>query len=119
MKNQAALDFDIYSSTVRRNALLHALHTDQPALSERLKLIEETQVGTESYAYSVILMHPGTPLKAVLYEGPRDVAVLAIRIPDLIVRVQKEAILEASLSVYIYDSTDEPENPPFLGGAKL
>lgn len=64
-------------------------------------------------------MHPGTPLKAVLYEGPRDVAVLAIRIPDLIVRVQNEAILEATLSVYIYDSTDDPDNPPFIGGAKL
>ena len=114
VKNQRALDFDIYTSPVRRAAVDEATATGLPALTERLKLIQETQEGTEKYAYSVIMMHPGLPERQ-----SKDVAVIAIRIPELLIRAHAGFSLKEKVLVYLYDYSENPEKPPFLGGALL
>jgi signal transduction histidine kinase/CheY-like chemotaxis protein len=120
IKNQAALDFDIYTSPLRRHGIEEALRSGKPALTERLKLIQESQIGTESYAYSVIMFHPGTSLRSHPDEGPRDVSVLAIRIPELLTRsYQNFSIADEGVSVFLFDSTDTSQDPPFLGGAHI
>lgn len=113
VKNVAALDFDIFTSPSRRKGIEEALATGKPAVSERLKLIQETQVGTEPYAYSVILFHPGANFSV---PSP-DVSVLAIRIPELLVQANEEFHREEGVTLYMYDSSDP--TTPYLGGAVL
>jgi CHASE1-domain containing sensor protein len=47
--NEAAIDLDLYSSATRRATINHALETWKPAVTERLKLVQET----DPSAYSV------------------------------------------------------------------
>ena len=114
VKNQAALDFDLTTSALRWTAVQQALTTQKPAVTERLKLIEETQSGTESYAYSVIFMHPGMPGLAT-----EDVALIAIRFPELLTRTTILYEDDSDLSLYVFDSTDSYEKPLYLGGATV
>ena len=113
-KNQAALDFDLRTSDLRWTAVVQAFETHRPAVTERLKLIQETQDGTETYAYSVILMHPGMPEIV-----SQDVAVIALRIPELLSRAHMSFAHTKSLQLYVFDSSESNKPPSFLGGAWL
>lgn len=113
-KNQAALDFDLRTSPLRWTAVTQALDTQKPAVTDRLKLIQETQDGTEAYAFSVILMHPGLP-----DVGDGNVAVIALRIPELLARAHTGFVHDENLQLYVFDSTNTSESPAFLGGALL
>eukprot|EP00977_Amphora_coffeiformis_P011150 scaffold2661_cov166-Amphora_coffeaeformis.AAC.4 len=113
-KNQAALDFDLRTSALRWTAVTQALATQKPAVTERLKLIQETQDGTEAYAYSVIIMHPGMP-----GIGSQDVAVIALRIPELLARAHTNFAHDKNLRLYVFDSAESTRAPAFLGGAWL
>ena len=114
VKNQAALDFDMQTSALRWTAIQQALKTEKPAVTERLKLIEETQTGTESYAYSVILMHPGMPGMVT-----EDVAVVALRFPEILTRTTLLYEDDSDLSLYVFDSTHPDDGPLYLGGARV
>ena len=126
-KNKAALTFDIATSRERKKAAELALETYKPAMTERLKLLKESVDGTEQYAYTSILFHPGVPLSnatpsAVAEGRPRDLALTVVRIPDALVRARQNLKLKHHASLYIYDSTPEEVKvydgvPPFLGGA--
>jgi signal transduction histidine kinase/CheY-like chemotaxis protein len=109
--NEAAIDFDLYSSPSRRETIEAALTNWKPALTPRLKLVQET----DPSAYSVIIMHPGIPVSTDPGRTPKDLATLVIRIPDLLhtstVRYQAE-----SIAVYIFDSSKVDVDPQFLGG---
>jgi signal transduction histidine kinase/CheY-like chemotaxis protein len=109
--NEAAIDFDLYSSASRAETIEAALKNWNPTLTPRLKLVQETNPS----AYSVILMHPGIPVSNDPDRKPRDLATLVIRIPDLLrtsaVRYQSE-----SIAVYIFDSSKADDDPQFLGG---
>jgi signal transduction histidine kinase len=110
--NEAAIDFDLYSSASRAETIEAALTNWNPTLTPRLKLVQET----DPSAYSVILMHPGIPVSTDPGRKPRDLATLVIRIPDLLhtstLRYQSE-----SIAVYIFDSSKANDDPQFLGGA--
>ncbi|KAI2498686.1 phosphorelay sensor kinase [Fragilaria crotonensis] len=110
--NVGAIDFDLYSSASRRETIHLALDTWKPALTPRLRLVQET----DPNAYSVILMHPGVPLSTIPNLRPRDFSSVVIRIPDLIRASIKGA---TPTIVYIFDSTDGTAPPVFLGGATL
>lgn len=113
-KNRAALDFDLRTSALRWTAVEQAIATQQPAVTERLKLLQETQTGTDRNAYSVILMHPGLP-----GAGSQDVAVIAIRFPELLTRatVAFSNAKDNHLFLYVFDTTDSQESALFLGGS--
>lgn len=119
-KNMAALDFDIYTSGSRRAGVDQAISTGKAALTERLKLIKESEDGTDPAAYSVIMFHPGTSVSGYDDDVRNGLAVLAIRIPELLVRANVIGSSNRNGPVYmfIFDSTDDDkEEPPFLGGA--
>jgi CHASE1-domain containing sensor protein len=78
--NEAAIDFDLYSSASRAQTIEAALTNWKPTLTPRLKLIQET----DPSAYSVILMHPGIPVSTDPGRRPRELATLVIRIPDVL-----------------------------------
>jgi len=107
--NEAAIDLDMYSSESRRMTIESALQTWKPSLSTRLTLVQEM----DRSAFSVLLMHPGIPLDTDPDLKPRDLALLGIRIPALILRAIDHLHAE-STSLYIFDSTGDPL---FLGGA--
>lgn len=112
VKNQKGLDFDISTEPILYKAITQALATRRPAMTPRMKLLQETEVGTESSAYSVVLMHPGVP-----DIPPKDVAVLAFRLPELITRAFGTTKEKQSAYVYLFDATDSPSDPLFLTGA--
>jgi class 3 adenylate cyclase len=113
--NAAAIHLDLYSSAKRRKTIESALETWEPALTDRLHLVQET----DESAYSVLLMHPGIPLVSAPQVKPRDLSLLVIRIPSFLARATREQ--SENLVVYLYDTTQaSDENPPqFLGGAKV
>jgi CHASE1-domain containing sensor protein len=132
VKNRAALSFDTYTSPPRRAGLLEAKQTYKPALTERLKLIQEGFAGTASYAYSVILVHPGIPLSNATppqvheqSQEPRDFTFTVMRVPDTLIRTRQNfpGMENQHVSLYIYDSTatttsdtTQGKPPAFLGG---
>ena len=109
--NEAAIDLDYYASGSRRKTVLACVETGQPALTDRLRLVQETESGD---AYGVVLMHPGVNLTLQPDVWPKDLASIVIRIQDLLKRsVENQG---ASSLVYIHDSTDASGSPLFLGG---
>jgi signal transduction histidine kinase/CheY-like chemotaxis protein len=111
--NEAAIDFDLYSSASRAETIEAALTNWNPTLTPRLKLVQETDLS----AYSVILMHPGIPVSTDPGRKPRDLATLVIRIPDLLHSANK--FKSESIAVYIFDSSKANDDPQFLGGAGI
>jgi signal transduction histidine kinase len=109
--NEAAIDFDLYSSASRRETISEAMYTWEPALTARLRLVQET----DPHAFSVLLMHPGVNLTTV--PQPRDVSLMVIRIPDLLKRASRGVVETAS--VFLYDTTDTSLDPQFLGGTTI
>ena len=108
--NARAADFDLWSSGTRQETIRTALDTWQPALTERLVLVQETE-GT----YSVVLMHPGVPVSTQPNEKPNDVSNIAIRIPDLLDRATDS--ITYPVSVFLYDSThDHSPSDEYLAG---
>jgi len=112
------VDVDLLTSPTRRKAINKALATWQPAMTTRMKLNGHNVVKTDPATYSVIIMHPGIPLPSRPEVIPRDLSVLAIQINDVF-RLAHRLPLPAkqSISMYIFDSTETAEAPPFLGGA--
>jgi len=91
----------------------HCLNEGQPALTDRLRLVQET----ETKAYGVVLMHPGVNLTTTPDVWPRDLASIVVRIRDLIERAAQNQG-EAAL-VYLYDKSDSSGQPLFLGAAQV
>lgn len=109
-----ALHLDMNSLPPHRKALGEALSTWKPATTERLKLAPE--FGQD--AYFVIVFHPGTKVPSMPDLAPRDLTALAVDIKDVILRAQNTLTNGEDLSLYVYDSTDTPDDdPPFLGAA--
>lgn len=111
--NEKAIDLDLYSSRIQHDTLLQAISTWKPALTERLKLVQDT----DPYAFSVILHHPGVPTSFRQTDDnvPAGVSLMVVRIPDLIRRAASSSA--EGRSVFIYDSTHVDQSPVFLGGA--
>jgi CHASE domain len=145
--NEAAIDLDMAASGSRRAAILTIMQTGRPALSDRIRLVQEKTTttnksgyGNNQHAYGMVLMHPGIPLSAMAtadadddnndnggdhdHSWPRDLASIVIRIPDLLQRSTED---HAGLSaVYLYDqshsstsssSADGSNNKPVFLGA--
>jgi hypothetical protein len=111
--NEAAIDLDYHASGSRKAAVLFCMNEGLPALTDRLRLVQEK---TES-AFGVVLMHPGYNLTTQPDVWPRDLASIVIRIPDLIKR--SAADQGESSAVYIYDDSDSSGTPIFLGAAEI
>ena len=117
--NERAIDLDYHASGSRRQTVLFSMHHGQPALTDRLVLVQE--ISTES-AFGVVLMHPGYALDSSAGASnevwPRDLASIVIRIPDLLRRAAEDT--GVSLAAYIYDASEYSGGPPrFLGGAEI
>ncbi|CAB9516454.1 Receptor-type guanylate cyclase gcy [Seminavis robusta] len=110
--NAAAAGFDLYSSASRKASIHEALGTWEPSLTNRLQLVQET----DPSAYSVLLFHPGVKLESAdQVQGPRDLSLLVIRIPDLLIRSSRNQV--ESIGMYVYDKSTEP--PQFLGATTV
>ena len=114
--NEAAIDLDYHASGSRKRTVLFCMENGKPALTDRLRLVQET---TES-AFGVVLMHPGYNLTSTAageqdQVWPKDLASIVIRIPDLLRRSTTDQ--SEDVAVYIYDKADSGDT--FLGAAKL
>ncbi|GAX12250.1 hypothetical protein FisN_1Hh181 [Fistulifera solaris] len=113
LSNEAAIGLDYHASGVRQKTVLTCIETGEPALTDRLRLVQET----EDISYGVILMHPGIRLSTDPDAWPKDLASIVIRIPDLIRRSTENQ--QQSSAVYIFDRSDSGGQPLFLGGAEV
>jgi signal transduction histidine kinase/CheY-like chemotaxis protein len=113
LTNEAAIELNPYSNPARAKAIDTAIETWQPAFSDRLKLVQET----DPNAYGLGLVHPGVPNSVEYSAGPKAFSQIIIRIPALLERAARIALVDKS--VYIYDSSNLPEEPIFLGGADV
>ena len=111
--NEAACGLDYHASGSRKRTVLYCMDNGLPALTDRLRLVQET----EYEAYGVVLMHPGYQLSNSTERWPKDLASIVIRIPDLLRRATEN---QGNPSfVYIYDKSDSSGSPLFLGGVGI
>lgn len=125
------LDFDSYA-VYFSESIDRAIQTWAPVLSPRIRYElrappDQDPEGT----YHVSLHHPGVPLPSFPEVTPRDLAIISFYVPDLFERAHgstttaaaaaqgKAATRHPSTSVYLFDATDSPEAPQFLGGAHV
>lgn len=110
--NEAAIELDIYSSGIQRPTLDKAVSTWKPALTDRLRLVQDA----DPNAYSVILHHPGVRTSSVLHKSPRGLSLMVIRILDLL---NGAAGGPEPTMIYAYDLNNRKTagEPSFLGGA--
>jgi signal transduction histidine kinase/CheY-like chemotaxis protein len=111
--NEFAIDLSIYSNPARRKAIDNAVATWKPALSDRLKLVQET----DPNAFGFGLIHPGVRNFENSTSPPTSFSQVIVRIPALLERASRAAL--ANNSVYIYDTTDTSVEPIFLGAANI
>jgi CHASE domain len=138
LPNAPAIELDMYSFPSQKLEIDLAVSTRQPVLSKRLHVVQEWQ----EFAYSVIIYHPGIPLKSDnTYESSstnattnvtrvsenkdddddvedpvQDLSLILVRIPSLLHRVA--LVQKESLALYLYDTTILNTNggvPEFLG----
>ena len=114
VSNEPAIGLDYHASGSRKRTVEFCITKGKPALTDRLKLVQET---TES-AFGVVLMHPGYNLTTARDVWPRDLASIVIKIPDLLKRAAETQQGESS-AVYIYDDSDSGGEPLFLGAAQV
>ena len=130
--NEAAIELDLWSSQIQRKTIESAMGNWKPALTDRLRLVQETD--SSQSVYSIILHHPGVPITTrPELERPEGSSLLVIRIPDLLERASKQQFSSSGRKVYLYDVTyvnagtvqgnedaaDEQQEPVFLGAATL
>lgn len=110
-----AQDFDLYTSKVRRDAINDAVETYLPAITDRFKML----VDTDKDPYSIKVIHPGVRLAGSdPQEKPQAVAVIVIKVPDLLLRALRGQ--QESMSAYLYDQpTDSLLPPVYFGGAEV
>ncbi|CAB9502360.1 sensor kinase/phosphatase LuxQ [Seminavis robusta] len=112
--NEAALDLDLYSHPARQQAIDRAVATWKPIVTNRIRLAQET----EPNAYSVLSYNPGVKYASMAENAkPTVLSSIAVRVPDLLQEAAQDA--SVSISVTIYDSTDDSTNPTFMGGADI
>lgn len=121
---QAALGLDYHASGSRKRTVLFCMDNGLPALTDRLRLVQET----DAVAYGVVLMHPGIQLSTSASHGesnydqwPRDLASIVVRIPALL---ERSAVDQGESSViYLYDKSDSSRGdnapPLFLGAMEV
>ena len=131
--NEAAIELDLYSSQIQRKTIDSAMSNWKPALTDRLRLVQETD--SSQSVYSIILHHPGVPLSTrPELTRPEGSSLLVIRIPDLLERASIQQFSSNGRQVYLYDVTyvandsvggdtdDQQEDgsqPVFLGAATI
>lgn len=113
ISNEAAIDLSIYSNPERRKAIDNAVATWKPALSDRLKLVQDT----DPNAFGFGLIHPGVRPYQNATLLPDSFSQVIVRIPDLLERASMTALVNNS--VYIFDTTDASVEPIFLGAADI
>lgn len=107
--NEGAIDLDVYSSPVRRETIEKATSTWAPVLSDRLRIVQET----DSDAFSVILFHPGNPrLQSPEKPLSTEIVSIVIRMPDLLSH-SVEPIHHSSLNAFLFDTGDTLQQPIF------
>lgn len=111
--NTMAIDLDYHSSGSRRQTVMYCINNGRPALTDRLRLVQEK----DASSYGVVLMHPGYNLTTQTDVWPRDLASIVIRIPDLLQRATLNQ--GEGGSVYLFDQSDSSGAPIFLGAVKI
>jgi len=111
--NVMAIDLDYHSSGSRRQTVMYCINNGRPALTDRLRLVQEK----DASSYGVVLMHPGYNLTTQTDVWPRDLASIVIRIPDLLSRATQNQ--GEGGSVYLFDQSDSSGAPIFLGAVKI
>ena len=103
----SAIDLDAYVS--QRESVDKAVNTWKPVLSKRLQLDFNDPPG----AYAIILQHPGIPPTDENATRPTALSQILIRLPTYLDRATVGVTINKAL--YMYDSTDTPQKPVFLG----
>lgn len=121
--NEGAIGLDYHSSPSRMSTVKDCLRTGQPALTDRLRLIQQQEM-----VYGVVLMHPGVKLSARHHSQgdgeetwPRDISSIVIRVPDLIGLAMGNQ--GGDSAAYLFDPTISDDShagePLFLGGVRV
>ena len=108
--SEPALDFDGYSRAGLKLTIDQVMLNYEPAFSEPVHLVEET----EENALAVFFIHPGVPVSTRPNMKAKDLALLVVRIPDLMARAT--ATHSRSTETYLYDTTGGKEL--FVGGIR-
>ncbi len=129
--NEAAIDLDYYSIDIdldyysiesRHVTVKTILSTGQPATTSRLRLVKNPNAESrcdigDVESFGVVLMHPGVNISIATDVWPQEFSAIVICIPALM-RKATSSHGESS-TIYIYDSTDDTDDPVFLGGVKV
>ena len=112
LPNSAAIDLNLYTNPARKEGIDKAIETWQPTLTDRLKLVQET----DPNAYGLGLFHPGARVGDLV--KPEAFSLMIIRIPALLERAARIALVNTQ--VYIFESKPNTTDPPvFLGAAHI
>jgi hypothetical protein len=113
--NSNIIEVDIVTSALHRDVLELALETYEPAVTEAYQRLDTSEGDWSNDTY-VQLLHPGIPMPDMPDQMPRDLAALAIRINTMVETAT--SYLPVDLSLFLYDSTVEGEEPTFLVAAE-
>jgi signal transduction histidine kinase/response regulator of citrate/malate metabolism len=109
------IEFDLFSSEEHRRVIELALESWEPAVTSSYQRTIEG--GNKSEDISIMLVHPGIPLRDTPNQQPRDMASLVIEVKALLRRATEHFRID--LSVFLYDSTASESEPEFILGAEL
>lgn len=117
--NVYPVHLDLYSSLDERLTIKRALKTYKPALTPRFLLSFQNESDLNRTGYTVVLYNPGPPLPKGLFVEAKDLSNLVIRVRSVLQHAANKS--NESMSIYLYDVTDEEElsYAAFLGGAKM
>lgn len=115
--NERVVELD-KRSVAGRLEVQQAMTTRLPVLTQRIKLVQETDVE----AYGVILVHPGTKTSIQPLNQTNSAAQIVVRIPQFLQYALRASSESATL--YLYDATyvdtngEEKSPPEFLGAVR-
>lgn len=111
--NEAAVDLDVYAEEQRAAAINKVLDSFAPSVTRGIRLVQET----DPNALGIILRHPGIPTPMFNISRPTFLAQVVIRVHDMLERATSGIV--HSQSVYLYDSTNDKNDPDFLGAIEM
>ena len=112
--NEGVIDLDLYSSvTVHKRAIVEAVATWKPVVSDRLKLVQDAVRAPN--AYSTLLFHPGTSISFSDATKASALSLLVVRIPDLMFRATRTVQREVTIYVHDASKSESREDAVFMG----
>lgn len=109
------IDFDTFAASLTRDSISLALETWQPTATRAFRLfMPDGNFTVDKY---MRISHPGIPLKNVPNQTTKDVSTVRVRIRVILEKTVQG--IDNDVSVFLYDSSDDLEEPEFLLGAEV